>query len=243
MSNIDNNFNELEECSICYETFINKFTSCKTCKKCICLNCYNKIKIKLINTIPIDETYERGIMFNNKCPFCTNISKINFNEFDKEEILLITSYDYTMFNADLTEYEICNNELEYENEKLKSLLVYKNNYNKSNKNKIINDIIEVYNNEITKLKNELKDKSNEYKADIYKYDNNRLMAENTLLKKELSFYRTNYNNFKEYITIFNNIIDNLKIFCIKGKSKFINKLILLDNIDKKNKLDLTINSF
>jgi hypothetical protein len=102
-NNIDVLCEDLDECSICCATFINKFTSCETCKNCICLDCYNKIKQFNMLKIPFDNE-ERGIKFNTKCPFCTNTTTKYLSHFDKEEILNIVSYDYTEYTFKLLDY-------------------------------------------------------------------------------------------------------------------------------------------
>ena len=198
----------LDECSICCSTFINKFTSCETCKNCICLDCYNKIKQFNLLKIPI-ENEERGVKFTTKCPFCTN----NVNEI---------------------------NEVNDENNNLKRLLNYKDN----NNNKITNYIIEKQNNEIIKLKKELEDKNNMFKVDIYKFDNNRLLTENMSLKKEINILNSKYNMLVAYFNsidvLFGIMMDNIKKLCMNGKSKKIDKQLILNETNKKFNLNINL---
>lgn len=228
---------DLDECSICCSTFINKFTSCETCKNCICLDCYNKIKDLTIQKIPIDDE-ERGIIFNTKCPFCTNTTTKNLNHFDKEELLNIVLYDYTEYSIKMVNYVKEINEVNDENNNLKRLLNYKDN------NKITNYIIEKQNNELMKLKKELEDKNNMYKVDIYKFDNNRLLTENMSLKKEINILNSKYNMLVLYFNTIDNMfgvmMDNIKKLCINGKSKKIDKHLILNETNKKFNLNINL---
>ena len=229
----------LDECSICCSTFINKFTSCETCKNCICLDCYNKIKQFNLLKIPI-ENEERGVKFTTKCPFCTNTTTKYLSHFDKEEILNIVSYDYTEYTFKILDNVNEINEVNDENNNLKRLLNYKDN----NNNKITNYIIEKQNNEIIKLKKELEDKNNMFKVDIYKFDNNRLLTENMSLKKEINILNSKYNMLVAYFNsidvLFGIMMDNIKKLCMNGKSKKIDKQLILNETNKKFNLNINL---
>lgn len=242
MSYINNNLlndeliNDLDECSVCCALFINKFTSCDVCKNCVCLDCYNKIKSFNIRQIPF-ENEERGILYNIKCPFCTNITIKNLSHFDKEEILNIALYDYIEFANNSIDLNNEINEINDDNNNLKKIL----NYNENNK--ITNYIIEKQNNEIIKLKKDLEDKNNMYKIDVYKFDNNRLITENMELKKENMELKKKYiiatTYFQSIEILYSGILDNIKNLCTVGKSKKIDKQIIFNEANKK--FDLNIN--
>jgi hypothetical protein len=94
-----------------------------------------------------------------------------------------------------------------------------------------------------KLKQKLDDKEDIYKVDIYKFDNNRLLTENMSLKKEINMLNSKYNILVAYFNsidvLFGIMIDNIRKLCINGKSKKIDKQLIL--IETNKKYDLNIN--
>jgi len=234
---------ELIECSICFETTVNKYTACSTCNNCICINCYNKTKQFNIRRIPV-ENEERGILYTNKCPFCTNITTKYLSSFEKDEIISLSTFDYNENFTKLTDFKKTNTDLEEENFKLKNLL-------ECDKGNVSNVIIDNLKRENSKLKKELEDKNNIYKIDIFKYDNNRLINENTALKKENNELKTKnkflinqYNVLASYFNtvdvLFGTVLDNIKKVCNTGKSMKIDKQIILNEANKKFNININI---
>jgi hypothetical protein len=67
-------------CSICCDKQINYICKCNTCKKSLCLDCYDKIIIRTNN-----ETY------NYKCPFCTSENEKEIEELQPKQIIKLCS--------------------------------------------------------------------------------------------------------------------------------------------------------
>jgi hypothetical protein len=63
-------------CVICCDNHINYGCKCNTCKKSLCLDCYDKIIIRTD-----DETYKY------KCPFCTNDNEKEIVELQPKQII------------------------------------------------------------------------------------------------------------------------------------------------------------
>jgi hypothetical protein len=63
-------------CSICCDKQINYICKCNTCKKSLCLDCYDRIIIRTNN-----ETY------NYKCPFCTSENEKEIEELQPKQII------------------------------------------------------------------------------------------------------------------------------------------------------------
>ena len=63
-------------CAICCDRQINYGCKCDTCKKSLCIDCFDKIIIRTN-----DETY------NYKCPFCTNDNEKEIEELQPKQII------------------------------------------------------------------------------------------------------------------------------------------------------------
>ena len=67
-------------CSICCDKQINYICKCNTCKKSLCLDCYDKIIIRTD-----EETY------NYKCPFCKSENEKEIEELQPKQIIKLCS--------------------------------------------------------------------------------------------------------------------------------------------------------
>lgn len=113
-------------CVICDTNITSNNLECKECSKAICLECCNKLTTRKISLISYDEIY---IKYN--CPFCRNDTKIDVNNFDKNEILELYKINLKSYVSILTENK--NNINEITALKLVLLKLKKENNEKNNK--------------------------------------------------------------------------------------------------------------
>lgn len=70
-------------CHICQENYINNNTKCKTCKKSLCLECYDRIsKFLNIKNERVDCQY--------KCPYCNSIDTKPLEDFSSDVLIRFT---------------------------------------------------------------------------------------------------------------------------------------------------------
>ena len=222
-SNNENNINNDDEniCFICFDNKKMKEFKCGICKKTICINCFNNIKIRRTEAYYRDDKY---LTYDYKCPICCNINKTDITNFTKEEILRLSNNDfYYLLEPFLDKYKNFPNLFEV-NDKL-------TNENDDLKEKILrleDEIKRVYNdNHLLNIKNE-----------ELKLENNELKLKNNDLKDKLLNNNEEHNNIifnkdethKQQILFLSNCMmnqsNNLKYICNLTKTKTINKNLL-----------------
>lgn len=70
-------------CNICADKKINNNARCSTCKKCLCIECYDRVsKFKIYKNNGVNSEY--------KCPFCNCIEEQNLQDLSRDVLIRFT---------------------------------------------------------------------------------------------------------------------------------------------------------
>ena len=90
-------------CHICMERDINNNTRCGTCRKCICIKCYDRIS-KFLN---VDN---KKVEVEYKCPFCNAVEFKDLNEMGSDIMILFTETAVINYMGQMKKIEELNEE-------------------------------------------------------------------------------------------------------------------------------------
>ena len=235
-----NDFNEIDDvdeetCDICLSLYKHKNINCDICKKCICLNCCNKMKNLYFSVKDENDKCGVNMKFIYKCPYCRNDNIKKFKDFEKDEILNLISCDIFKYVVSNLKYRALNENIktvEYSNLQIKNL-------NDDNDDK---KTIEFLKNELERFK--------DIEQQLFECKKVKLERETNMiyLNSELNIYKKLLEEqkikHKKQVIFLSNCIknqsDNLKFICERDKTKTIKKNLLKQFYENEIEISLKI---
>lgn len=96
-------------CHICMDKVINNNTRCKTCKKCLCIECYDRVSTFL-------NVKNKEVLCKYKCPFCNTEETQPLEDLSTDILIRFAETAVLNYTAQVQKIE----ELTEENEEIKS---------------------------------------------------------------------------------------------------------------------------
>ena len=90
-------------CHICEEKYINNNTRCKTCKKCLCIVCYDRVS-KFVNFS------NDKVLSEYKCHFCNIVARHDLQELGSDILIRFTETAVLNFVAQKEKIDELNEE-------------------------------------------------------------------------------------------------------------------------------------
>lgn len=210
----DKNFLLLEEkdllCDICLEFYQHNKINCEKCKKCICINCCNKMKTLNFSKLR-DESSLIISTFQYLCPFCRFENNKIVKDYDKDDIINL---------LDIEIFKLLSNKLKYNDvNKIYKTIDYKNLEIEKIKKLPKKDELTLFflQNEIERLK-DIEKKNIDLEISIIDCKNNtlKLQTENIFLRKLIDYERNKLTDitskYNEIVVFFNELKNFYKFF-------------------------------